>query len=319
MLVYFAAAPVVVVAVLVYKLATWSIGGKVDINSDGKAVFVTGAASGLGKAIVELLLEKGCFVFAADINLSALERLWGGNANVRVLKVDVTKQADVDAARRVVDQAGRGLYGVVNSAGIGIYPGGALNVARSVLEWDIDSQVRPVIDINLLGTMRVNSAFFEPIVQSKGCVVNIASLAGRVASAGLGAYVASKFGVAGYSGTIRKELAHYGTRVLCIEPSWIRTNMTEGLTSLRTFDKSQTKLPLAFEAVERLIARTGSWDPSKWATPEMVADVAYRGLFSSKISNPHVVVDQPGGKAVFTLWSFMPHAWVDAMLAFASR
>src|SRR5687768_18212693 len=83
-----------------------------------KAVLVTGASSGIGRKITERLAARGYFVYATARKDEDLEAL-GAIRNVQALRLDVTRPADIAAALEVVSKAGRGLYGLVNNAGVG--------------------------------------------------------------------------------------------------------------------------------------------------------------------------------------------------------
>jgi NAD(P)-dependent dehydrogenase (short-subunit alcohol dehydrogenase family) len=110
------------------------------------------------------------------------------------------------------------------------------------------------MQINTIGTMRVNAAVFDLIFKSRGVYVNIASVAGRIAGPGLSTYNTSKFAVAGYSSAMRRELAPYGIRVVCVEPGFAKTPLLDIAINEQS-DMSQTRLgDLTF---------AGAGDPAK--------------------------------------------------------
>eukprot|EP01119_Soliformovum_irregulare_P023035 TRINITY_DN7984_c1_g1_i2.p1 TRINITY_DN7984_c1_g1~~TRINITY_DN7984_c1_g1_i2.p1 ORF type:complete len:204 (-),score=19.29 TRINITY_DN7984_c1_g1_i2:24-635(-) len=164
------------------------------IDPNGRAFLITGAASGLGKSAALKLLNRGAFVFACDLNEDALQSIFKNQKNVRIIKLNVTKQEDVDAAVQVVEKEGRGLFGIINSAGIAFAPGQDIFKPQSVGEGNVDAKIRPILEVNTLGTMRINAAFIHLILESKGTIVNLASVAGILAPPMLGAYAASKHG-----------------------------------------------------------------------------------------------------------------------------
>jgi NAD(P)-dependent dehydrogenase (short-subunit alcohol dehydrogenase family) len=197
-----------------------------SIDSNGKIILVTGAASGIGKATVELLLEKGCRVYATDISLEALKSAHPSNDNFIPLAMDVTNTKSVDSVAIQIEKDGHGkLFGVVNSAGIAYSR--TQSCVKSVGEADVDDELLPIVLVNVIGTMRVNSRIIRLLKENEAqnpCIVNIASLAGRYAMSWMASYASSKFAVVGYSDTLRKEI-YPSIRVTCIEPSFVETPM----------------------------------------------------------------------------------------------
>ena len=104
------------VAVLLVLLVGFPIEGRAETSAP-QAVLVTGASTGIGRKITEHLAAKGYFVYAGARKQADLEAL-GAIKNVQAVKLDVTKQEDIDAAVATITKAGRGLYGLVNNAGI---------------------------------------------------------------------------------------------------------------------------------------------------------------------------------------------------------
>ena len=157
-----------------------------------KAVLVTGASTGIGRNLTEHLAAAGYFVYAGarkDADLAALSKI----KNVQAIKLDVTKQADVDAAVAEVTKAGRGLYGLVNNAGVAT-PGPASEM--SMAEFDLTMQV------NVYGPFRMAQAFRPLLIESKGRITNIGSISGILASARLNAYSISKHGIEAFTDSL---------------------------------------------------------------------------------------------------------------------
>jgi len=177
-------------------------------NEPLKAVLVTGASSGIGRKITERLAARGFFVYAGARAQKDLDAL-GAINNVQPLRLDVTVPADIDAAVATVTKGGRGLYGVVNNAGVvGVAP---------LLEIT-DQELQFVLDVNLFGPVRITRAFAPLLLEAKGRVVNISSLNGIVVSPMIGAYSISKHGIEAYGEGLAAELARFGVRVSLIEP-----------------------------------------------------------------------------------------------------
>ncbi|MGH3824071.1 MAG: SDR family NAD(P)-dependent oxidoreductase [Pseudonocardiaceae bacterium] len=202
----------------------------------GQVAVVTGAAQGLGRALAAGLIDRGVSVVLADI---ATERLhttaeeftaYGG----RVLPVitDVSDAAAVHTlASRTLEHFSR-VDVVVNNAGIGASSAGPL--------WQTDPQDwQRVLAVNLLGVVYGIQAFVPHLMRAgAGHVVNIASLAGLVATPFGGAYGASKHAVVAISETLRSELEvmglPIGVTVVC--PGFVRTPLAEGLATLAQAD-----------------------------------------------------------------------------------
>jgi NAD(P)-dependent dehydrogenase (short-subunit alcohol dehydrogenase family) len=136
------------------------------------AVLVTGASSGIGLTIATTLAAEGYFVYAGARKQKDLGTL---NAldNVTAIALDVTKQADIDAAVKTISQADRGLYGLVNNAGVSNY--------EALVEVD-EETLAFVFEVNVLGVYRVSKAFMPLIFEAQGRVTSISSIAGIVSS-----------------------------------------------------------------------------------------------------------------------------------------
>lgn len=287
-------------------------------------VMLLGAASGLGQTICEQLLAQGCIVYAADRSLELLEVAWapfdkstrcGGNARIEFLVVDVTSAQQVEAAAKTIDQSGTGLFAVVNAAGISIAPGYPMDRIQGVVEVNVDQWIQPVMDVNLLGTMRVNAAVFPLLHLSKGCIINIASILGHSALAGTGAYAISKKAIAAYSDTMRRELAPYGVRVSCLAPGFVRTRMTipvfhpQAVLAPRDYEHTVLQKGRGDEGQFQMIA--GTWE--QLPDPADVAKVALNHIFSSYVP-PHIIIDNWKPKLFYTLLDFIPTQWADVIL-----
>ena len=185
---------------------------------------VTGAASGIGKAIAEELARRGCEVVLADIDLAEAEvaamtiRERGGRASAS--RLDVT---DFESVQALVDQtiAGKGrLDYLFNNAGIA-----AMGDAS---EYTPDSW-RRVVEVNLMGVVHgVQATYPAMIKQGFGHIVNVASTAGLLPSPSLVSYSATKHAVVGLSRALRAEAHSRGVRVSVVCPGVVRTPILQG-------------------------------------------------------------------------------------------
>jgi NAD(P)-dependent dehydrogenase (short-subunit alcohol dehydrogenase family) len=173
-----------------------------------RAILVTGASTGIGRKITERLAAHGYFVYAGarkDTDLVALNTISG----VRAIRLDVTHTDEIDAAVKTIALDGRGLYGLVNNAGIS--SSGSL-VEMPPEEFDLTMRV------NVYGPYLVTRAVGPLVIASKGRIVNIGSIRGIVSDSDLGAYQMSKHAIESFTDVLAKELAPVGVNVSLIDP-----------------------------------------------------------------------------------------------------
>lgn len=192
----------------------------------GRRVLVTGAASGLGLALVEQLVERGCTVLATDVHADVPDAL-APFAPVTYRTLDVTSDVDWLSARDWVLQEWGGLDLLFNNAGVAA--GGRIELSEM-------DQWQWIVDINLLGVVR-GCRTFTPMLkeQGSGHVVNTASAAGLVHPPRMSEYNAVKAGVVALSETLLHELKPFGIQVSVVCPTFFKTNLT---ASLRGKDES---------------------------------------------------------------------------------
>jgi len=168
-----------------------------------KAVLVTGASTGIGRKITERLAKDGYFVYAGarkDSDLAHLDAI----ENVDAVRLDVTNPADIAAAVETITKAGRGLYGLVNNAGVGII-GPLVETKDEDFQW--------VMDVNVFGPYRVTKAFSPLIVASKGRITTISSISGILSPPRLGVYSMSKHAIEAFGDSLAGEMEPLGVKV----------------------------------------------------------------------------------------------------------
>jgi len=187
-------------------------------------VIVTGGASGLGAATVEMVVAEGGNAIIADVTREAGETLAAKiGKQAHFVACDVTKEEDAGAAVDAAVKQFGGLHGLVNCAGIAI---GEKTVGRDGPH-RLDSFAR-VININLIGSFKM--AKMEPNAEGeRGVIVNTASVAAYDGQIGQAAYSASKGGIVGMTLPIARDLARSGIRVLTIAPGIFETAMLKGM------------------------------------------------------------------------------------------
>ena len=186
-------------------------------DSYSKAVLVTGASSGIGLRIAETLSRNGFYVYAGARKAADLERL-DAMENVSSVRLDVTVDDDIDAAVDFVEKQGRGLWGIVNNAGVARY---------SSLLSGPESDIRFTFDINVFGPFRINQAFLPMLLESNGRTSIIGSINGFTPNENDGGYAASKFAVEGYTDSLAMELASTGVHVGIVEPGSYKSQFRE--------------------------------------------------------------------------------------------
>ncbi|HWM06702.1 MAG TPA: SDR family oxidoreductase [Actinophytocola sp.] len=185
-------------------------------------VLVTGAGSGLGRAIATRYSAAGAQVLVSDVDLAAAETVAKELGQTSVA-LDVTSDEAWRAALARCQDAWGGLDVLVNNAGVG---GGGRFERISIEDWDW------IWEINLKGVVR-GCRTFVPLFkdQRAGHIVNVASLAGIMNLPAMSSYNVTKAGVISLSETLRHELAPYGVRTTVVCPAYFRTNLGERLRS----------------------------------------------------------------------------------------
>lgn len=193
---------------------------------NGKVALVTGASSGIGEATAIALAKAGAAVAIAARRADRLDglkhKLESDGAKALTVDLDVTDEAACRAAvQRTVDDLG-GLDIVVNNAGV--------MLLGPIVDADTEDW-RRMINTNVLGLMYVTHAALPHLLErGAGDIVNVSSVAGRVARLGSGAYNASKWAVNAFSESLRQEVTERGVRVVLIEPGAVATELTDHIT-----------------------------------------------------------------------------------------
>jgi NAD(P)-dependent dehydrogenase (short-subunit alcohol dehydrogenase family) len=189
----------------------------------GRTTVVTGAASGLGRALAVELAGRGARLALSDVDTAALDetvRLCGpAGENLRAFELDVSDRRSVLAHAEEVAGAFGGVNLVVNNAGVAVV-GSVEETGFEDLDW--------LIGINLMGVINGTKAFLPHLIRSgDGHLVNISSVFGLIAPAYQSAYCTAKFGVRGFTESLRQEMliAGHPVTVHCVHPGGIKTNI----------------------------------------------------------------------------------------------
>jgi len=264
---------IITIAILLFRKISIS-----QISLKDKHVIVTGAAGGIGSEVVKKLLLEGAIVHATDLKLRSLQQAFPLPEFQGLLKdslflyeMDVTQQEQINKVLQTIHDVHQisdvGLFGLVNNAGIAYSP--HHQTLKLACEMDMEKDVLPVIQVNLLGCMRMVASCIS-LLKSATCktspiILNVASVAGKIALPFGGAYSTTKFALVGYSDTLRKEFSTIQTngsgqlsinsegnvkvgaiRVCCIEPTFVDTPLVHNVER-QTIDRNSS---LFFEVAE---------------------------------------------------------------------
>ena len=230
-----------------------------------QVALVTGASSGIGKAIAHALLESGRTVFVAARSLDRLQDLAAMGAVP--IAVDLADPASIEEAVAGLP-SDRPVDILVNNAGFGLY--GAVE--------DIPlAEARRQFEVNLFGPARLTQLLLPGMrAQGSGWVVNISSMGGRIYTP-LGAwYHASKHALEGWSDCLRLEIAPFGIRVVVVEPGIIDTGFGDVLIEPMLRASAGTVYAPLAEAVAT--ATRATYAPGKGSDPRVVADAVLRAV-----------------------------------------
>ena len=227
-----------------------------------KTSVVTGAGSGIGRAIAGSLARRGCHLALVDIDASGLEGTAGlvQSSGVRMSthKLDVAERAGVSALPCDVAAAHASVDLLINNAGVAL--GGTFEqVTEEQFEW--------LFDINFWGVVRMTRAFLPLLRKSSDArIVNLSSVFGIVAPPGQAAYAASKFAVRGFSEALRHELSGSTVGVTVVHPGGVATNIA---------DKARNAPTLSSEEIEQMRA----WNQKHLRqSPEVAGEAIVRGI-----------------------------------------
>jgi NAD(P)-dependent dehydrogenase (short-subunit alcohol dehydrogenase family) len=233
----------------------------------GRTAVVTGAASGIGRAVAVSLARRGCHLALADVNAAGLTetvaqlRAAGGDAatlRASVHALDVSDRDAVAAFPDVVRAAHPGVDVLVNNAGVAV--GGTFEqVSEADFEW--------LFGVNFFGVVRMTRAFLPLLRASDDArLVNLSSVFGLVAPPEQAAYAASKFAVRGFSESLRQELRGSSVGVTVVHPGGVATAIA---------DSARVPAGVAREEVER---RRAKFRKSLRLAPAVAGETIVRGV-----------------------------------------
>jgi NAD(P)-dependent dehydrogenase (short-subunit alcohol dehydrogenase family) len=200
----------------------------------GSTCLVTGCSTGIGRATARALAAAGARVFATARDRSAVTGL--GDGDVETLALDVRDPGAVDAT---LDAAGP-IDVLVNNAGFGI---------EGAVEEISDADLLDQYETNVFGVWRLCRAVLPGMRErGRGTIVNVSSFGGQAPFPGIGAYRSSKFALEGLTWTLRLEVAHFGIRVLSVQPGLTRSRFGASMRRGEAFDPNGPYAPMRASA-----------------------------------------------------------------------
>lgn len=253
-----------------------------------RAILVTGASSGLGRAIAERLAKDGFFVYAGarqPADIAELSKI----PNMRGIRIDVTSTPEVDSALALIQRDGKGLYGIVNNAGIVV--GGPLMTTT-------DDDLRRMLDVNVMGAVRVTRAAAPLLIASKGRVVTISSLSGIVSQPMLGVYSMTKHATEAFGDALGAEMAQFGVTSSLIEPGNYRSEI--GKNAMPALEAAAVRAKgTPFErAMQNFVRSMGTFETNP--PPDSVAAAAAHA-FTAPTPRPRYLVVPEQGQELLTI------------------
>jgi NAD(P)-dependent dehydrogenase (short-subunit alcohol dehydrogenase family) len=250
------------------------------------SVLVTGTSTGIGRNLAEKLATSGYHVYAGarkDADLAMLNSI----ENITAVRLDVTKQAQIDAVVELIKAKGTGLYGLVNNAGIGDW-GNVLDTPVSIHNL--------VYSVNVEGVYRVTKAFAPLIIESEGRIMTTGSIAGTLSWADGNAYAGSKHWIEAFTDALADEMRKHKVSVSVIQPGNYQTNIRRSAAlrqQARVLDaggKIDEKMKDQYEAtVKRELS---------YKLPDDVTKAYMHALFDDKPLRRYMVVPEKSEQAM---------------------
>lgn len=279
-------------------LLAGSVPSYAEHHENQRAVLITGATTGIGRMAAEHLASNGHFVYAGarkDKDIAELNKI----DNIRAVRLDVTVQDDIDAAVARIRAEGRGLWGLVNNAGV--------NVVGPLIEFS-DEDFDFLFDVNVRGVFSVTKAFAPLIIESQGRIVNISSISGIGTGSPYGPYSMTKHAVEAFNDALAEEMDTVGVKVAAIEPGNYRSEI--GMSRCRRMLAQEKASDSEYwaEMMQRFLDdcknRLETGISSTAPEPVAVARAIEHALFADEPREHYLVVPEKG-EAGWVTWTLI--------------
>ncbi|KXS14083.1 NAD(P)-binding protein [Gonapodya prolifera JEL478] len=327
---------IALLALAATRTAAGILGDRKIKNTKGLKVFVTGCDTGFGNITAKQLAEKGYTVYAAcltDSGIESFNKLAASDSRyrtIRAVKLDVTKDADVQACRALLErEAPEGLFCLVNNAGL-----------HAAYKWELSpmDMIQKDMEVNYYGVVRVTMAFLpllrRYVASNKSAIaagqapppriVTVSSIAGSVKASPSGSYCASKHAAQVFGVTLRQEVAHQGIHVSLIEPYYARTPFLTVIDE-RKIQRilSQPKEVIEAYGGEADIRKRMSRSAFHTAMPRVLEPPEVMNVMVGQVHawrpNPHNLVGFESNLLTFLLKIMSPQQWDRMVHVFEQR
>lgn len=272
-------------------------------------MIVSGASTGIGAATARELAGRGFHVLAGVRRDRDADAIRGPGIEPAILDITDPGHITALAARVDADPLGRPVRALVNNAAV------QANVPIEVFAID---EWRRIFEVNLFGQVAMTQSLLPALIRSKGRVVNISSVGGKVAMAAYGPYAATKFALEAVSDSLRREMAPSGVHVIVVEPGAVRTDMlgraqatAEELMSAMTPEQSRRYGGLVHAVNAQAVSSTEAGLPAKAAAEVIATAVTAR--------RPRTRYTVGREAAMLRMVRFLPDRTLDRVLAAALR
>jgi NAD(P)-dependent dehydrogenase (short-subunit alcohol dehydrogenase family) len=268
------------------------------------SVLVTGASTGLGLEAAVYLAERGFEVYAGLRDLSRRSQLDAEAARrqvqLRVLQLDITNPAHIQAAVQAMLERSGHIYGVINNAGLGL---------RGYFEDLSEEEIRRVFEVNVFGTMAVTQAVLPHMrAARRGRIIIMSSIAGKIGGMSVSAYCATRHALEGFGESLAQEVRPLGLHVVLIEPGIIKTehftSPNRGVAE-RALDPGSPYYEW-FRQAEKLADQLVETAPDK---PSDVAKAIYQALTAKRPRMRYMIARR--GSLVLALRRCLPEVLFD--------
>ncbi len=262
--------------------------------SDKSIVVITGASSGIGRALALRMTEENVAgVAISDVDKNGLEQtanlVKAQNIDVLASITDVAKREEIQRfADATIEKFGRVTH-LINNAGVGLI-GRTEEVSFEDMEW--------LMNINFWGTV-YGTKIFLPIMQKQdfGHIINISSVFGLMSPPGQSTYCASKFAVRGFTESLRHELENTNISISCVHPGGIKTNIAKSAKQGKHApDEDKKQAPIIFEKITQ-------------TTAAEAADIIVKGI---KSKNPRILIGKDAYQ-ISTIQRLFPKRYFKVM------